>query len=500
MLGRMHTLPDSSLPTFPDLSSTRVTVLGDVMLDRYLWGDVARISPEAPVPVMRVTDKSFVAGGAGNVAANVVALGAQCTLIGLRGKDEAGQMLDDILTSAGVHTRLVYAPLRPTTTKTRLMARNQQLIRLDEEEDAALPEDSLYEHLYTLFCEAAEHSGAVILSDYGKGVLDPQLTQRVIQWCGERGKSVFVDPKGADWTKYARATCITPNAAEFAGWAGPLAAELDNEQGLARHAMRCVQELHLASLLVTRGAEGMSLFVGDGEAPLHVEARAREVFDVSGAGDTVIATMAATRAAGCSLDDAARLANEAAGVAVGKVGTKPVFADELRAALAAREGTPDERVAGADGWTEAAARVAAWRAGGQSVVFTNGCFDLLHPGHVSLLSAAAAEGDRLVVGLNTDASVRRLKGESRPVLAEADRAAILAALACVDMVVLFDQDTPLELIKTLRPDVLVKGADYAVHEVVGHDLVASWGGRVALVDLVAGKSTTSIVKRLRGDK
>lgn len=474
----------------PDFSDVTVVVLGDVMLDQYVWGDVGRISPEAPVQVVNVTRKTHILGGAGNVAANLAGLGCRVVCIGVRGDDGAGRILDEIFADIEVQAQVPMASGRPTTVKTRVMGRGQQLLRLDEEATGPLTEE-VYDALLKAFREALREARAVILSDYGKGVFALSLAQDAIRLCVQAGVPVLVDPKGADWTRYQGATCITPNTAEFLQ-----VAQFDpsDEADIAARAATAINAFSLRHLLVTRGARGLSLFTRGGE-PWRIAAEAREVFDVSGAGDTVIATMAASLGAGLDAREAAGLANAAAGVVVGKLGTKPIYRAELEDALARRISATGHKIRS---WERGREAVAAWRRQGERVVFTNGCFDLLHVGHIALLHQAASFGKRLVVGLNSDDSVRRLKGETRPVLPEAERAALLAALECVDMVVLFGQDTPLELIDELGPDILVKGGDYTVETVVGHELVLARGGEVRIVPLVDGKSTTGLIERLKG--
>ncbi|MCK8603497.1 bifunctional D-glycero-beta-D-manno-heptose-7-phosphate kinase/D-glycero-beta-D-manno-heptose 1-phosphate adenylyltransferase HldE [Desulfoferrobacter suflitae] len=466
-----------------------ILVVGDVMLDYYQWCEVTRISPEAPVPVVRVRDKTSVLGGAANVAANLAGLGCKTVLLGARGDDEAGRVLAHHLRSAGIEDKLLIEPHRPTTTKTRVLAQGQQLIRLDEEEIGILSAAAA-EELFSRYRALLPGKRAVILSDYGKGVLSGALCRDMIGHAGARNVAVLVDPKGKDWDRYRHATCITPNESELEAVLGGPG---KSEQDLLTGAIKVQKELCLDHLLVTRGAKGMILVRRDGE-PAVIAAKPREVFDVSGAGDTVIAVLAAGVAAGLSWSNAARVANAAAGAVVGKVGTHAISMDELQVALRLDEIGSLHKIFNLD---DAKMQVDAWRVLGERVVFTNGCFDLLHVGHIKLLQAAAKEGSKLVVGLNSDASVGRLKGVGRPILRQQDRASILAALECVDMVVIFDEDTPLNLIQVLRPEVLVKGADYVRTGVVGHQLVEAWGGQVVLVPLAAGSSTTNIVKMIQ---
>lgn len=473
------------------LKSTRILVIGDLMLDRYLWGDASRVSPEAPVPVVKIEKKTWFLGGAGNVATNLSGLGCEAVLIGVAGKDVSGDCLRELVADANIVNETVTDMLRPTTTKTRVMARRQQVVRLDEEKVHPLSAE-VQEQILSAAAKALPRCGAVILSDYGKGMFSSRdFTRRLIDMGRAGHVPVFVDPKGTDWARYQGATCITPNTAELEDVVGR---KLDDEALLETEAAALREKLALEWLLVTRGPGGMGLFGKQGP-PSFFTANAREVFDVSGAGDTVIATLAAGVATGMPFADAVAVSNLAAGVVVGKLGTQPILWEELARSLSLenRDGTPATKVAG---FTSARIILADWRQKGQRIVFTNGCFDLLHPGHVSLLHQARRLGDRLVVGLNTDASIQRLKGEARPILAGQDRAAVLSGLADVDLIVFFDEDTPLSLIDALKPDILVKGADYTVETVVGREIVEAYGGKVHLVDILEGYSTTRIAEKL----
>ena len=477
------------------LSDKRILVIGDVMLDRYLWGDVSRISPEAPVPVVHVLQRSEVPGGAGNVASNLAGLQCPVSILGVRGNDDAGNRLEDILRQKGIEPLFQVSRSRPTITKTRIMAKGQQLLRLDEEQPRTLSQE-LESGIIAGFEQHISRCDGVVLSDYGKGLLQtPGICQHIINGCNRRRIPVLVDPKGTDWRRYQNATCITPNTAEFALVFGADVSK--DDMALRRAADEIRGSFGLECLLVTRGAQGMHL-CGGADATLDIPARAREVFDVSGAGDTVIATLAAGLAIGLSFAQAARLANMAAGIVVGKLGTQPITRPELATALQLDDIQHEDAATFKIAPLESARiLVKSWQSSGQKVVFTNGCYDLLHPGHIHLLHQSRNQGNRLVVGVNTDASVQRLKGPTRPILAERDRAAILGALACVDLVVLFDEDTPLELIRQLKPDVLVKGADYRLDQVVGKDIVESYGGKVFLAPLLSGYSTTGIISRAK---
>lgn len=475
-------------------SNNNILVVGDVMLDQYTWGNVSRISPEAPVPVVRVDKKSKVIGGAANVASNLSGLGCRVTLIGLRGDDTQGNDLEKICTRSGIEASLIIDSGRPTTTKTRIMASKQQLFRLDEEE-SHLMSTRITDELIHIFEEKLPDAKVVILSDYGKGILQtPGVCQKLIDLCKKNNIPSLIDPKGKNWERYTGATCITPNSAELEVITDT---SIDNnEDTLFSMIAKIKNNYNLDCLLLTRGAKGMC--IADSEpTSLLIPTTAREVFDVSGAGDTVIATFAAGISAGLPFRESAKLANTAAGVVVGKVGTQPITISELDMALKAE--TVNDTITGyfkTDSIEAAKAQINAWKSAGETVVFTNGCFDLLHPGHVDLLKKSRALGNRLIIGLNSDSSVKRLKGETRPILAEQDRASILSALACVDLVVLFEEDTPLEMLQMLRPDILVKGADYKLEDVVGRDLVESYGGKVSLVPLIEGYSTTKIEEKI----
>jgi len=473
------------------LGGTPVLCVGDAMLDRFTYGSVDRVSPEAPIPVLRVERESLMPGGAGNVACNLAALGARVRFLSVVGDDPEGDALRRLVAERlGDAGGLLTEGGRTTTVKTRFLASNQQLLRADRETAAPVTADTA-RALAELARAALAECGALILSDYGKGVLTDGLVRDLIDAARATAKPVVVDPKGSDYRRYRGAAAVTPNRRELAQ-ASALPVGTDAEVEAACRAV--METCGIAAVVATRSEQGMSV-VADG-AVHHLPAEAREVFDVSGAGDTVVAALAAALAAGAPLPAAARLANLAAGIVVGKVGTAVVRPDELRAALRRQDWQAGgAKVRALDAAVEQAGQ---WRRKGLKVGFTNGCFDLLHPGHISLLEQARAACDRLVVGLNSDASVKRLKGESRPVQAEHARATVLASLASVDMVVLFGEDTPLALIEALRPDVLVKGADYTIDTVVGADLVQGWGGKVVLARLVEGQSTTRTIQRMQG--
>jgi D-beta-D-heptose 7-phosphate kinase/D-beta-D-heptose 1-phosphate adenosyltransferase len=475
-----------------DFSSLTILCLGDVMLDRFLHGDIERISPEAPVPVLRLRETREMLGGAGNVANNVASLGGRAVLVGLVGDDEPGARLRRILGGNGlILPALVATAHRPTVCKTRFIAGRQQVVRADEESTDGL----LADEEAALIAAVDTHLPAVqavILSDYGKRVLSGAVVGHVIAAARARGVPVFVDPKTDDFTDYRGATCITPNAKEFASAAR---AKVRTEAEIETAGRRLIAEAELGAILVTRSEKGMVLVGPD--ATTSVSARAREVFDVSGAGDTVIATMALAVADGRSLVQAMHIANAAAGVVVSKLGTATADIAEVMHELSAQDTLDPGVTPGLTSLEAAQALTARWHAQGFSVGFTNGCFDILHPGHVSLLAFARAQCDRLIVALNTDASVARLKGPTRPVNSLAQRAQVMAAIRHVDAVVAFGEDTPFELISALVPDVLVKGSDYSVDNIVGADVVRAAGGRVVLAELVPGQSTTGIIAKMR---
>ena len=476
-----------------DFSGVRALVVGDVMLDHYITGSVERISPEAPVPVARVEASWSVPGGAANVARNMARLGCSVCLLGLTGEDESAATLRQCLADEGIHACLVSGQTRRTTRKTRIMAQGQQLLRLDEEVPAS-PTPDEGKALLSRAEDLLGDCSVLVLSDYAKGVLTtpPQgqsLCSPLIALARAHAIPVLVDPKGSQWERYAGAQCVTPNSVEFHTECGLAPSiRLDRPQR-AELAGRLRARYGFERLLVTRGSRGMALF-GEGE-PCYLRAVAHEVADVSGAGDTVLAALAAAVGKGLGWEDSARIANVAAGLAVSKLGTAPVGRRELAAAL--REQTVNPKLYTR---TELQEKLEDWRRKNLNVVFTNGCFDLVHPGHISLLRQAAAQGDRLVVGLNSDASVRRLKGPERPIQNEQSRALVLAAMQHVDAIVIFDEDTPLELVQSVCPQVLVKGSDYREEQIVGADFVKQHGGRVVLAQLVEGCSTTNIARSI----
>jgi D-beta-D-heptose 7-phosphate kinase/D-beta-D-heptose 1-phosphate adenosyltransferase len=465
----------------------RLLVLGDVMLDKYIWGEVGRISPEAPVPVVRATHQSEQPGGAANVAMNLARLGAKVSLIGFTGGDADERLLTASVQANGIDPAFVSCEGYPTITKTRIVGGRQQMLRLDSERLGARPECE-HDRLLERVLEELPRCHAVVLSDYAKGVLVPALCQAVIAAARKQGVPVLVDPKTADFSRYRGATTVCPNLHELS-----VASREDagNFEAMLAAGERMVGEFDLEYLTATLSERGIAV-IRPGNRFL-APAVARQVFDVSGAGDTVIAVLALCLASGLTIEPAVQLANIAAGIVVGKVGTVPVEKHELLAALA-----PDialhaeDKVLTRD---ELVRRVAVWRANGERVVFTNGCFDLLHVGHITVLEQSRRLGDRLIVAINSDASVSCLKGPSRPVVEENARARVLAALAAVDAVVIFGEATPLEVILASKPDVIVKGGDYSEETVVGAKEVKSWGGKVVIVPIVEGHSTTRLIQR-----
>lgn len=468
--------------SIPDFSRACVVVAGDVMLDRYLFGGTERISPEAPVPVVQVRETVNRAGGAANVAANLASLGVDTTLIGVVGQDDEAAALKAVLEQQNVNCRFKAVANWPTTTKTRVQSRGQQLIRLDREEWGASGSDALTGYLK----KALKSASTVVLSDYGKGALGD--VSAMIDLCRNANTPVFVDPKGSDFDKYRGATVLTPNQSEFESVAGVC----DSEDELVERVRKMISELELGGLLVTRSEKGM-LLVEASDEPVFLSTRVSEVFDVTGAGDTVIAVLAGAVASGESMAAAAALSNLAAGLVVRKTGVASVSPSEIRAAL-------HQRGQGGRGLVkevELAAMISDAKYQNESIVMTNGCFDVLHAGHVAYLEEAKSLGDRLIVAVNDDESVRRLKGSDRPVNALQDRMAVLAGLAAVDWVVPFSEDTPARLIRMILPDVLVKGGDYRPDDIAGAKDVLKNGGEVRVLAFREGHSSSSIIDKLR---
>jgi D-beta-D-heptose 7-phosphate kinase/D-beta-D-heptose 1-phosphate adenosyltransferase len=468
-----------------------VWIIGDIMLDEYVAGAVERISPEGPVPVVRVSSVEYRLGGAANVARQVAALGAHASLAGLLGDDLPGAQISSLCREAALDTRAVLRLAdRHSTRKLRVLGRNHQMLRLDWEDMTACPEDLAGDMLERL--RQGPAPDIIILSDYAKGVLTRQTIGQIVAFAKSTGARVVVDPKRRDFSDYRGAAVITPNLGELQIAAGRAFDPADID-AIAQAARELAGTCGVEAIVVTLGDRGMVVAAqGRPDVAIPVAAR-RQVSDTTGAGDTAVATLAACLAAGASLEDAAHVANAAAAVAVGRVGAVAVEPRMIQAVL---DGESEPKVFTRD---ELAARIGQWRAAGRRIVFTNGCFDLLHAGHLSLLRDSAQCGDVLVVAINSDESVRRLKGNGRPIMAQGERAALLAALACVDAVTIFDEDTPLEALQAVRPDVLVKGQDYRIEQVVGRDFVEEYGGRVVLIPLVPAKSTTALINRIVTD-
>ena len=477
----------------------RQTVLcvGDLMLDEFVYGEVTRISPEAPASVFAVQRSETNVGGAGNVARNVASLGARCIFVGLIGEDDAGGKLKAQLSQESqIESVLVCDPARPTTRKVRFVSEHFSTHMLRADWELASPASAdIEQKLIDAILPLLPRADIVLLSDYAKGVLTARVIRNVIDAARKLGKRVIVDPKSANFAIYRGATLLTPNRKEFAE---ATRSRADTEKSIAEAAQDAMQLADCEAMLVTQSEHGMTLVPREGEA-VHVPAHPVKVRDVSGAGDTVAAVLAASLAAGADWEAALRMANAAAAVAVGKKGTAIVTQSELRRKILPHAYLAAEEKIIADGG-DLDAHLSDWRKQGLRIGFTNGCFDILHPGHVKVLTAARGACDRLIVGLNSDASVQRLKGEGRPVQNERARAEVLAALEAVDLVAIFDEDTPINLITRIRPSVLVKGGDYTRDQVVGHEIVEAHGGEVVLVEILQGFSTTLLVDRARGGK
>jgi len=470
------------------VAKTRALVLGDLMLDEYLWGTVDRISPEAPVQVVEVKRKELRLGGAGNVINNLLTLNCQVDVASVVGDDDDGQFLLRRLTERGLHQHGVFSQVeRVTSRKTRVLASNQQIVRIDQETRSEISTES-EDRILSYLQDSVSSLDVIFLSDYQKGVMTDRLLKEVIAIGRSAKVPVLVDPKGEDYSKYRGATLLTPNRKEAQLATG---LTITDEDSLLAVGRKLRETLELEALVLTRSEEGMTVFSSDGE--IHLPTVAREVYDVSGAGDTVLSMFGLGMAQKLPLGCSAGLANIAAGIVVGKVGTSTVSAQEILDTVGSQQQDSDQKICAPSLLKNI---LAGERQKGRTVVFTNGCFDLLHVGHVKYLQAARRLGDLLVLGLNSDASIKRLKGSSRPLIGQEERAHILAALDCIDYVVVFDEDTPMEVITTLRPDILVKGGDYTPEGVVGRELVEGYGGRVELINFVDGKSTTNIINKI----
>jgi len=476
-----------------ELSQQTVLVVGDLMMDRFVYGEVGRISPEAPAPVIAVKREEMTPGGAGNVALNIAGLGARCILVSCIGDDDAGRALSETfgLTGGQIDARLVLDTGRPTTQKVRFVSdqHSTHLLRADWEETHALPKHCEEEMLANAL-KALPACGALVLSDYGKGVLTPHAVETLIAAARKAGKPVIVDPKNHDYATYRHATLVTPNRAELSRAAHK---DLRKTNEIVKAAGDLIERAALEAILVTRSEDGMTLVRAKGDA-IHIPSHPVKVRDVSGAGDTVVATLATMLAMSTDLEAATRAANAAAAVVIGKRGTAAVNFVEMRAVLVPSAlRAHDEKIARDPGVMDE--RLDEWRRAGLRIGFTNGVFDLVHPGHLKVLAGARAACDRLVVGINSDASTRRLKGPTRPIQDEIARAEVLAALEATDLVAVFEEDTPLELIRRVKPQVLVKGGDYTREQVVGHEIVEANGGEVVIVDTLPERSTTRLVER-----
>lgn len=470
----------------------RIFVIGDLMLDRYAWGRVMRISPEAPVPVLKILGENLLPGGAANVGSNLRSLGASVEICGVVGKDYEGERLLELLEQIEIDSKnVILDPKRPTTTKTRLIAGTQQIARMDREETNPIS-DELKNRLMEVIMKAVEECQphGIIISDYAKGLIRDDLSVEIIQLAKKEGIFVAVDPKGRDFAKYSGTNVITPNQKEAEEVCGFL---IEDERTLRKAVDILMEEIHADCVLITRGKQGISFCAKGGDVKT-IPSDAREVFDVTGAGDTVISASTLSYLSSKSWEDSVRIANRAAGVVVSRVGTAIVTQADLIECF-----VDDKYLIGGKILSREmlSATISRLKARGERIVFTNGCFDLFHVGHLRLLKEAKKLGDVLVVAINSDSSTKRLKGEGRPFISENDRAHIIAALDCVDYVSLFSEDTPLELIKALKPDVLVKGGDYTPDTVVGRSFVESYGGMVCIVSIVEGISTSVLLSKIR---
>ena len=465
------------------LSKSKILVFGDVMLDRYVSGSVDRVSPEAPVPVLKPIKEEIRLGGAANVALNLSSLGSKVSLIGITGKDSSSKQISNLIKENKIKNELVHSSL-PTITKLRLLSSKQQLLRVDNEEEFTKNDWQSAKRRFDKSIGLSS-SNLLIISDYGKGTL--QDIPALIKKAKKLNKMVLIDPKGNNFSKYKGADIITPNFSEFIGEVGPVGSERE----VSSKAKSLIKSLNLGALLVTRGSEGMTLFKKEKNKidRSNFPTQAKEVFDVSGAGDTVIASLAAALSAGFDISSAVKLANVAAGIVVGKSGTATAYLSEIEPHFS------DDDLVFSLGEVKKYSSIL--KKNNKKVVFTNGCFDILHAGHVDYLEQAKKMGDELVVGLNSDSSVKALKGKKRPINNLQHRAKVLSSLRCVDKIVSFEDETPIKLIKAIKPDVLVKGGDYKVKDVVGHKDVGSWGGKVKIIPMVPGLSTTNIIKKMK---
>lgn len=464
---------------YPDFSNTKVIVIGDIILDQYFCGDVHRISPEAPVPVVTINEKTTSLGGAGNVAVNLKNIECGHVLIGVIGNDMNGIVLSDILQKNNIENHMITIQRYPTITKTRVISQGQQIVRLDEE-DISMINEIYRSKLLSYFDECLPNTTGVIISDYGKGLIDPDVTRHIITQCNSENIPVFVDPKGNTWDHYNGAFCITPNIMEF-NQIEPFMEDTHEKSKIL------LDKHNLKNILLTRGSEGMILFSIKQE-PIYIKSEVKEVYDVSGAGDTVIAFMASSFGSGMSMEKSAEIANIAAGIVVGKQGTKPIEQIELKQIFLNNNEENIRRIVSRE---QAIEKIKEWKKNGDTIVGTTGCFDILHVGHIKLIHTAIDSGDRLVIGLNSDSSIKKLKGESRPIISENERANILSNINGVDLVVIYDEETSFDFITSIEPDVIVKGSDHRPITKVGNEMKD-----VTLVSL-DGNSTTNIINTIK---
>ncbi|QPJ63919.1 MAG: D-glycero-beta-D-manno-heptose-7-phosphate kinase [Candidatus Nitrohelix vancouverensis] len=474
---------------FENGTSPKVLVIGDLILDEYIWGAINRISPEAPVPVLETRAENMSLGGAANVANNLVALGCDVTLIGAIGHDEKGDRLLQAIQDRGINTDGIFRFVhRPTTSKIRIIAHNQQILRVDKEDNRPITEET--ENKILKFIQTAiPNVDGIICSDYRKGILTEKVLRALIHRAQQSKKQVIVDPKSADFSLYKGATVLTPNLKEVEQ-ATPI--KINNQLDLDRAAEYLMGLTKSEALLITRGKDGMTLYKNK-EKPLQIATKAREVADVTGAGDTVVSVFGMMAFAGFEFSESAWLSNMAAGAVVEKVGTAVVTLDEIRAFIQEEMLRTSHTTLNLE---ELQKIVSLGKSAGKTIVFTNGCFDLIHGGHIELLQRSKALGDILIIGLNSDSSIRALKGEGRPIKNQAERADILSAIKYVDFITIFDESTPENLIRMIRPDVLVKGDDYKISEVVGREIVEGYGARVELIPIVKGHSTTNSIEKI----
>lgn len=474
---------------FMEIKPVSVVVVGDVILDEYISGEIHRISPEAPVGVLDCSSEEYMLGGAANVAANVVKLGSRAILLGVTGRDQDAQTLKSLLKKDGIEAgRLVAAGDRPTIKKSRVISGHQQLLRIDRENRNRVPEN-VERKVFENFKKALARADGAIISDYGKGLLTKKLLREIVSHARKKRKPVVVDPKGDSFGKYHGADIITPNRSELEKSTG---IKCRDKKSVERAARRLMKKHSISTVLATLGGDGMALFTKNGDVRFF-PTDAREVFDVTGAGDTVVAVFTTALLGGMLPEEAARLSNHAGGLQVAHLGAIGIGKGEMERSLAGAAGFDESKIVGLK---EAAAIAESLRKRGKKVVFTNGCFDLIHFGHIQYLQKAKKLGDRLVVGLNSDSSVRKLKGAGRPLLKEHDRARILAAMDCVDMVVIFEEKTPIKLIKAVKPEILVKGGDYKIDQIVGHTEIKRWGGKALTLPYVKGNSTTGLIQKI----